>query len=273
MTGHTCPTCDRTFDSRRALRIHYGHVHEGNLPNRKCARCGASFYSRHEQKYCSDACRERSVSFEGPENPNYRDAERVGTCNICGSEFEFYPSEKTGKYCSTCVDSKEWREPPTRSGASNPRWTGGKRVYECTECGSDVERYPSSADGDAVLCSEECRARWLSEAFTGTGHPNWRGGDTGAYGPGWSRVRRRALARDGYRCVVCGKSKGEIGRNPDVHHIVPVRWFDNSDDHDLTDAHRLSNVVSLCLDCHRKADFENLSPEELREAAGIADPN
>lgn len=36
--------------------------------------------------------------------------------------------------------------------------------------------YPSEVEGEAVLCSKECQNEWVSEAFTGDGHPNWAGG-------------------------------------------------------------------------------------------------
>lgn len=105
------------------------------------------------------------------------------------------------------------------------------------------------------FAGSECRYDWFSERFTGEGHPNWKGGDTGNYGPGWNRVRREASERDGYECVNCGAAKSEVGRNPDVYHIVSVRVFATTPGWQKTDAHRLTNVVSLCLDCHRNADL------------------
>lgn len=74
-----------------------------------------------------------------------------------------------------------------------------------------------------------------------------------------------ALKRDGYRCRLCGKTRSEIGRNPDVHHTVTVRRFAEADDLDVEDAHRLDNVVSLCVECHRRADFGKIPAEALRE--------
>ena len=41
-----------------------------------------------------------------------------------------------------------------------------------------------------------------------------------------------------------------MGREPDVHHITPVRDFE-----DPQDAHRLDNVVCLCRSCHRLAEI------------------
>lgn len=152
-------------------------------------------------------------------------------------------------------------------GEEHPHWQGGKRSEPCAVCDEVVERHPGAFVGDTTLCSRKCHREWLSEAFTGDGHPNWKGGPTGPYGPKWGPIRRQALERDEYRCVVCGTTKEELGRNPDVHHIVPVRWFDQSEEHEIADAHTLDNVVSLCIDCHRKADVGNISSDRLRVLA------
>lgn len=60
------------------------------------------------------------------------------------------------------------------------------------------------------------------------------------YSENWDAIRKRCYARDGYRCVLCGK-KGKLH----AHHIVPVKISkDNS----------LSNLVSVCDKCHRKLE-------------------
>lgn len=255
MPEEGCPTCGRVFDSRRGLAVHHSHAHDEKLPNRECAECGATFHCKHEKKYCSENCRDEGVSYEGENNPNYDGGKTETECDICGSEFEFYPSEKKGLYCSECVASKQWRHERDIEGEENPRWSGGRRKLDCEQCGDTVKRHSWNINGEATFCSDECQYEWLSEAFTGEGHPNWDGGDTGNYGPGWTRIRKLALERDGYECTHCGKTKAEIGRNPDVHHIVPVRVFAAARGFTKEDAHYKENVVSLCVDCHRKADF------------------
>ncbi|MFC6716344.1 HNH endonuclease [Natrialbaceae archaeon GCM10025810] len=261
----TCPTCGRGFETRRGLGVHHSSVHGERLPNRTCERCGEEFYCEYRKKYCSSECRSEAVSFAGENHPNYQGKKERTNCVLCDAEFEYYPSNKEGLYCPTCVETEQWRDPPSQSGTENPRWAGGKTAVECDVGGDSVERYPSNI-GDVVLCGEDCRRTWLSEAFTGEGHPNWKGGGNENYGEGWNAVRQAALERDGYRCVHCGITAAEMGRNPDVHHIVPVRAFVEAETLEKTDAHALENVVSLCIPCHRKAEFGRIEAGTLRAA-------
>lgn len=250
------------------MAVHHSQTHDERLPNRECENCGREFYCSHRKKYCSSDCRRESVSFEGVSNPNYQGKKEVTQCELCGDEFEYYPSEKEGLYCPNCVENEDWRTTPDVTGERNPRWKGGTEELECEVCGETVERYPSEIVGEVTVCSRECRRTWLSDSFAGDGHPNWEGGGSEAYGKGWNGVRREALERDGYECVVCSKDEAEIGRNPDVHHLVPVRRFIESDRHDKEDAHYLDNVASLCVDCHRKAEFGQISRTRLRFLIG-----
>lgn len=265
MSPHQCPTCTREFDTRRGLGVHHVHAHDERLPNRECAHCGTEFYSDWARKFCSKDCLLESGTFAGKNNPNYMGGKTNTTCQICGIEFSYYPSDKKGLYCSDCVQNEDWYPKPDVSGKNNPRWIGGKQEYRCTVCSDTVKRYPSNAEGEGITCSEDCRRTWLSDSFTGEGHPNWKGGTNEPYGKGWRAVKLAALERDGYQCRLCGRTKEEIGRNPDVHHITPVREFIESDDHEKEEAHTLPNVVTLCTPCHRKADFGHIAPETLRE--------
>ncbi|WP_345893356.1 HNH endonuclease [Halorientalis brevis] len=263
MNGRRCPECDRVFDTRNGLAIHHSKKHGEVLPNRQCHNCEGYFHSEHQKKYCSDVCREEAVSFAGANNPNYNGGRETTTCQICDQEFEYYPSEKRGLYCPSCVETEQWRTPPTIEGQDHPRWSGGKQTVTCVVCGSEDERWPSEMS-DVIVCSEECRKQWLSEAFTGEGHPNWKGGGSPSYGKGWNEIRSQALERDGYQCRVCGVTPDELDRNPDVHHIIPVRVYAESENHSTEDAHRLDNVISLCISCHRKADHGKIPRGRLR---------
>ncbi|WP_158058416.1 HNH endonuclease [Halorussus halophilus] len=280
MTTHVCPTCERGFETEQNLKIHFSERHGGQLLTQECDYCTNEFYVDYAKRFCSRSCcrksdfqsgtttsndkrRKTTRTHSGTTNSNYRRGKTTGTCKICESEFEYYSSSKRGLYCPDCVQNESWQTPPEIVGEKNPRWNGGKQIVECDVCGDTVERYPSNI-GDTTVCSEPCRKTWLSEAFTGSGHPNWNGGGNGAYGTGWNETRKKARKRDEDECVVCGITREELGRHPDVHHIIPVRWFIDSDHHTREDAHFLDNVACLCPSCHRKAEFEKIPPEKLR---------
>lgn len=69
--------------------------------------------------------------------------------------------------------------------------------------------------------------------------------------------RSAVFDRDDHKCVICG--------NPavDPHHIMERKlWPD--------DGYYIDNGASLCEECHRKAEDSTFSPDDIREAAGIA---
>jgi len=67
------------------------------------------------------------------------------------------------------------------------------------------------------------------------------------YGPNWPEQRDRARARDGYRCQNCGLPEG--GNTHHVHHKTPFRTFAS-----YQQANQISNLVTLCPRCHRRAE-------------------
>lgn len=235
------------------------------MAERVCANCEGPLESEYATKYCSPECFHEGHSFAGEKNPNYKGAKKSTTCEICGTRFDFYPSDKPGLFCADCVKNEQWQTSPRISGSDHPRWGGGKITKICDVCGEKVTRHPSGFADNVTLCSPDCQGVWLSDSFTGQGHPNWKGGGNEAYGKGWRRAKLTTLERDDYTCLVCGKTKDDIGRNPDVHHIVPVRAFVEADGADKEDAHASRNLVTLCVTCHRRADFGRPSKAELKE--------
>ena len=71
--------------------------------------------------------------------------------------------------------------------------------------------------------------------------------DPNQYGSSWPSIRKLVLARDQYRCQVCGQS-GEANWLH-VHHKVPFRTFYSAEE-----ANRPDNLVTLCPTCHRFAE-------------------
>ena len=67
------------------------------------------------------------------------------------------------------------------------------------------------------------------------------------YGPQWPRIRKLVRARDQFTCQACGRKEDSKAHH--VHHIVPFRNFVNPQA-----ANQLDNLITLCPDCHRRAE-------------------
>lgn len=95
------------------------------------------------------------------------------------------------------------------------------------------------------------------------------------YGPNWQQQRKLVLARDGYRCRMCGAA----GKDPasvvaesagftvlHVHHLRPFREFGyipGENDH-YKAANEVDNLITLCPSCHRQAE----AGQQTRSALG-----
>lgn len=133
----------------------------------------------------------------------------------------------------------------------------GLTEYTCDWCGERFERFQSKVDGyEHVFCGKKCSKEWKVENTPkGENNPNWKGGYSPNYSGDWRSMRRRVRKRDG-ECRKCGKTADD--RNLDVHHIKPVRKFEN-----VEKAHNEENLVALCRSCH--GEIERLSESEQRE--------
>jgi len=229
------------------MRHHHSIKHNKRLPNSKCDECSKEFYSKgKERKYCDDC-----FSLEGEMNPAYSGGKTKTVCKICGSEFLYYESEKEGFYCGDCVEEENWRDiPDVKSGKENPRYS--TKIVECDMCEKDIKVTESKLEEYSNnFCSRDCYGMWRSKNQTGKRNPNFVDGrsKTELYIGNWSKNKKKALERDNYTCQKCGKTKEEIGRNPDVHHKIPIRTFD-----DISNGHKIKNLICLCPECHTEEE-------------------
>ena len=191
---HSCPSCDRVFLTKRAMRCHHSQSHGESL---------------------------RGVVFE---------------CHVCGvtdTKEPHHYNEEGPNYCSHDCMSKHLRK---------------EKTIECENCRAKKTFSPPSEAGR--FCSESC----AHEYMRGEQHPSYKGRHN-YYGDRWEQQRRKARERDGCVCQICGKSKEELGKLPSVHHVVPVRKFD-----DPNDAHYMENLITLCQKHHMKWEGIPLRP-------------
>jgi len=125
-------------------------------------------------------------------------------------------------------------------------------TVRCTYCAKQIEipKWYAEQGLNLHFCDASCAEKWREEAWTreGTvsldGRPEYRGGD-------WETQARKARERDGYTCRICGKTEKDLGKQMDVHHILPYRLFRTN-----MEANRLKNLLSVCPSCHRRLEAE-----------------
>ena len=120
---------------------------------------------------------------------------------------------------------------------------GGSQIVYCEWCGEDFRRKNAEIKA-RNFCSRSCMGQWQSAHIRGGKSPTWKGGYEPYYGVDWKANRRNAKERDNQECQAC-YSESAI----EVHHIEPIRSFANKND-----ANTLSNLITLCRDCHIKTD-------------------
>ena len=123
----------------------------------------------------------------------------------------------------------------------------------CEDCGKPITHR-------ARWC-KQCRGKYTSEnkkgkpilLTSGPNNPHWQGGGKSYRGADWLNAKKRAKARDGYKCVQCGSSE-----KLNVHHKKPASETGGEWDNSLI------NLQTLCSSCHGKVhhpcDFQTTCP-------------
>jgi len=162
------------------------------------------------------------------------------TCDFCKDEFQRAPAkvrEEQNTFCGEhCRDNY-------RTGDNNPN--GTNRVsFECEYCGEINSKIKSKVKRgqENRYCNNSCQNKhWREEGIqSGEDNPMYGGeGSSWRNRHQWKNARKEALNRDSHSCVWCGD-----GNSLHVHYIIPV--FTGGD------KYRLSNLQTLCEDCHKK---------------------
>jgi 5-methylcytosine-specific restriction endonuclease McrA len=219
-----------------------------------CDYCGGEFnkkpslIEKSENNFCDSDCYGSYLSENrsGNDHPQYN--KKKVTCKNCGKEKEVSPShhEKVENHYCNAECQAEYED---RSGENNHFWKGGKETVECEYCESLVEVHQyRTEEYDTFFCNVDCRGKWATEEFSGENHPLWEGYSE-YYGEDWLAIRDLVRERDNGTCQICGTDSNELGQWPDVHHIKPVKDFE-----DPNNANYPMNLISLCSSCHGKVE-------------------
>lgn len=229
-------------------------------PNTTCNYCGSDFWRkpslRDGKNFCGGECHGSWLS-ENAVGENHHQYKRVNTtCDNCVKDLQIVPSNYErvdNNYCDhSCQVEYE-----DRSGENNNFWKGGKITVSCGNCGEEkkVDRYRYK-EYNNFFCDVDCRGEWATENFSGENNPLYEGYEEN-YGTNWLSVREKVRSRDGGECQICGADKGELGKWPDAHHIVPKEEFDTPEESNF-----LRNLILLCSTCHGKVEGGDVDLEE-----------
>lgn len=84
---------------------------------------------------------------------------------------------------------------------------------------------------------------------------------TSGYPSDWDSRRKKVYKRDDYTCQHCGARGGPSGNvELHAHHIVPKSNGGR---------HHLSNLVTICSDCHRAIHGDFIAPSPGRQPTGL----
>jgi hypothetical protein len=275
-----CPTCGDEFSSEQYMKVHYARVHGESIAGKsvECHNCGKTFRKKpneieeNEHDYCSRDCWSvgHSQSMSDDSNPRWDGGCVNKQCDNCGEHIDVSRNrykQKENHFCDRdCYG--EWKAEKF-TGQENHQWEGGKVKVNCENCGESKEVTPARLErSNRFFCDKSCKAEyWVEEGiYKGEKHPLWKGGVRGKYIKGYYSSRKKVLQRDGAECVICGSSEVQ------VHHIQPLHSFEQDE---LQEAHRKSNLVSLCPEHHTILEgrnklsvdkIKNLSESELEVA-------
>jgi 5-methylcytosine-specific restriction endonuclease McrA len=194
----------------------------------------------------------RAVGFD--ENHRFDVEREEYECANCGAAQKRLPSQIKNQNQVFCSQRCQGEFSSGERHAQYDRVT-----VSCETCGVLLKRKPAvAADRERHFCDRSCYGDWCSSERTGERHPRWKGGGELYYGPNWQSQRRLRLAEDDYNCFACGQTdashRDEFGRELSVHHRRPVRSFyheTENDEPDWEEVNALSNLLTLCLPCHR----------------------
>lgn len=239
------------------------------MNSRSCVICGKQFIPSHKQTLCcSDTCARIKSA-------RSKTMGKFIACVICNKPVWQFPSNSTRKYCSLECRNTAYKEDKKRHQPKSPEWK--KHISEgkiglkipsrhkpaiiglCEFCHKKIDISRSANGGSSRgkyhrrFCSVECWYNFIR--IDPNNHPCYQGGRENSRGNNWTRQRKLALKRDNYHCRSCNKSIRQIQLV--VHHITPRSDMRDTDDWSTTN--KLSNLITLCVSCHMKAEYHKIA--------------
>ncbi len=248
------------FCSRDCYREHISNTHI-------CIHCGKAFkHGNSKAKFCSNECndcfsRKLDNQCEWCEDIHNGEIWRWNSALILRRSWIYWREKKQQFTCPVCNKKfipKQWSKKPAVycSRKCQGVFLTNKIERTCLECGKIFLTIPYTLEqGYGKYCSRACLGKANGKRNAGANCSFWRGGGVRYYrGPNWLSQRKLAYERDNGICQHC-KNGYNGKRKNSVHHIKPFRnYAEEYGDKAYVYANVLTNLITLCHACHRKAE-------------------
>lgn len=272
---YTCAECGDTFEDYPSRREHRGRENffcgrdckdeyqSDDVIETECANCGDTLrLPEHrfenmgdyaiDHHFCDKECESewKQENWVEEHHPSWDGEDVTVECEECGDPFEVRPSTANhptrGRFCSWECTGRHQADATVE--------------LDCPVCGDTFETKSYNIKGEHTMCSSDCHREFMSSTRRGEQNPAWKGGKAHYYGPNWNQQRRAALERDGHTCQLCGMDSEEHRETYrcqlNIHHIVRFKAFD-----DHQSANELSNLVTVCHNCHKTLEQQDESTQ------------
>jgi 5-methylcytosine-specific restriction endonuclease McrA len=228
-----------------------------------CLQCGTNFEIRADRQGKNNFCNRKCLGL-------WNSVNRIGINNKTFKRIEVF--------CSNCNKSifRRKRDIKSKSFYCSPKCSSDGKIklgkygnqyssrvtVSCLQCQTKLIRLPNEIikRKHGSFCNRQCEGLWKAIHLVGAKLYNFKGGYKDYYGPTWPAAKRLARIRDNNTCQICGKTKAQEGKNLSIHHKWPFRLF-GLNNHEM--ANKLSNLITVCNNCHKSAEFKSLSNESL----------
>lgn len=208
-----------------------------------CERCGKQFKPRNPRHAWCDECLTK-------------------ICEWCGNPYHITKRTlyQSSRFCSKPCKHAYRKENYVGEQATN--YKNGNRLrsvpMKCDYCGKDYMEWGVQAGKwNKQFCGRPCQKLYYrehSDEVKGENSPRWKGGvfvverTRFMQTPQYREWRRNVFARDGYECQRCDTpASGRLN----AHHIKEYKDYPEL-------RLELSNGVTLCNKCHKKAHSKEL---------------
>lgn len=270
MSNNICLYCGKEFEAKRVDKKYcsYSCQNKSRYKDIECLNCGKVFRQTGANvKCCSIIC---SKEYEWNNKLPDLNESILKTLTSSKEDRCRYVEEK----CCVCgkvrkIRIGDYNRAIKKHGVifcsiqCSSIYLGKTVILKCDTCGKVFNRGKATTirNGKPLnycFCSKECQAQNVDYKVRGHEHYCYKDGSTSqTRGKGWKRIRRLVLIRDNDTCAYCGITGKEYGKHLDVHHVIPYRNFDNSEE-----ANNMNNLIVLCPSCHHTEDNKILKQEQ-----------